>query len=212
MDEDVEVNEDVNIKDELEIEVENIKMARDPGQPTAKQIEEHRRGGHLPYRLWCKWCVWGRGRGFQHRATTGGRIPIIGIDYFFITSAGVKKREELEMPENEEGNKALNEARARGELVKCLIIRCSATKAVMAHVVPYKGPGEDDIVAELTVQDIAWLGHTRVILKADGEPAIQALVKRVLELAKVECHDLEASARRSPRHTTLNPMEGSRRG
>jgi hypothetical protein len=52
---------------------------------------------HLPYRSWCRWCVLGRGRGLQHRARTGSLIPIVGIDYFYLTSSGVKLREELKM-------------------------------------------------------------------------------------------------------------------
>ncbi len=195
--EDVGEDEEVKIQEEQEVEIDKLKHAADPGQPTQRQIDEHRRT-HLPFRVWCKWCILGRGRGLQHRRGHGSCVPIIGMDYFFITEKGVKKRDELEQAQDEAGNKELDEARARGDIVKCLVVRCFLTKTLMAHVVPYKGRGEDDSVADLVVEDIAWLGHTRIIIKADGEPALQSLVERVLELVKVECLNLEQTAKEDP--------------
>ena len=55
---------EVHIADEDENEP--VKMAKDPGQPSAEQEKEHR-VDHYPYRSWCKFCVMGRGVGFQHR-------------------------------------------------------------------------------------------------------------------------------------------------
>ena len=48
------------------------------------------------------------------------------------------------------------------------------------------------------VRDIAWLGHTKLILKADGEPALQALVRRVLEVARVECSEMAGLSTENP--------------
>ncbi len=118
--EDDEAEGVIEIEDEQE-DIQVPRTAADPGQPTLRQVEDHRRF-HIPYRLWCKWCVMGRGRGAPHRRRGESAIPIIGIDYFFITTTGVKKRKELEMTEDEAGEKAVNEARARGELVKCIIV------------------------------------------------------------------------------------------
>jgi len=58
-------------------------------------------------------------------------------------------------------------------------------------VVPRKGADEENIVADMVLSDKEWLGHSRIILKSDGEPSLQALVKRVVSLAKVECKELE---------------------
>ena len=38
-----------------------VRNIRDPGQPTAKEHQEHMTT-HRPYRSWCKFCVMGRGR------------------------------------------------------------------------------------------------------------------------------------------------------
>ena len=191
--EDVAENEEVLIKEELDTEVEPLKLAPDPGRPTTRQVEEHRRVGHIPYRSWCRWCWLGRGRGTQHRHGVGSVVPIVGFDYFFLTKSGVKKKEELSM-----SDAAIVEARSKGDIVKCLLTRCLASKAIFAHVVHCKGADEDGIVAELAVRDLEWLGHTRVIVKADGEPALQALVHRALTQAKVECKDLAQLTKEDP--------------
>ena len=77
-----EEREEIAIEnDDRDDEVQDIKKSRDPGQPTAQEMEEHR-CTHLPYRLWCKYCVMGRGRGTPHRPSPGSTVPIVGLDYF----------------------------------------------------------------------------------------------------------------------------------
>jgi hypothetical protein len=129
----------------------------------------------------------------QHHAKEGSAVPIVGLDYFFMTEAGVQLREEIDMDDE-----ALQAARSRGEAVKCLICRCHKSKAIFAHVVPCKGADEQGIVADMVVDDIEWLGHTRIILKTDNEPAVQALAKQALELAKVEVKELEQATTENP--------------
>ncbi len=188
---------EIRIDDEQDTEVEPVKLAPDPGQPTLRQIEDHRRV-HLPYRLWCKWCVMGRGRGLPHRLRAGSIIPIVGLDYFYITSGGVKMRYELEFSRDDAGDKATEDARGRGEIIKCIAVRCTSSKAIFGHVVPCKGLDEEGWVADTVVQDVAWLGHTKVIVKADSEPSLQALIKRVLEVARVECPEIQNLSKEAP--------------
>ena len=71
-------------------------MAKGLKFPSTEAVEQHR-CLHIPYRAWCKWCVMGQGRGDQHRSGPESTIPRMGLDYFFITSGGVKKRSELEL-------------------------------------------------------------------------------------------------------------------
>ena len=75
---------------------------------------------------------------------------------------------------------------------------CLGTKATFGHVVTCKGAGNEGIVSDMAVNDAEWLGHTRVIMKADNEPAVQALVHQSFELAKVEVKDLEQATRENP--------------
>ena len=53
--------------DEVEEDCAPLRIASDPGAPTAQDVEKHRAACHCPYRSWCEWCVQGRGVGEQHR-------------------------------------------------------------------------------------------------------------------------------------------------
>jgi hypothetical protein len=117
----------------------------------------------------------------------------VAIDYFFLTESGVQLRSELELTDE-----AVQEARAKGEIVKCLALRCLKRKVLFAHVVPCKCADENGIVADMVLQDIEWLGHKRLILKADREPAIQALVKAALTMTKVDCSHVEQASAETP--------------
>ena len=72
-----------------EEDVVDLKHATSPPQPSAEQVERHR-VDHNPYRSWCKWCIMGRGQGRPHATTgTDSTVPIVGMDYFFVTKEGV---------------------------------------------------------------------------------------------------------------------------
>ena len=165
----------------------------------------------------------GRGIGRPHTTSTAtSSVPIVGMDYFFITKEGVRRRDELakelaEVLEDHgapaskglrEGHKvsedaqasaanpaepdsvgnanedAITRARAAGKVVKCLLVRCFQSKNVFAHVVPQKGDDEEHYCAKLAVDDIGWLGHTKVIVKTDNERSVVALKHRVAKMLK----------------------------
>ena len=194
-----EAEEEINIEDEERSEeVEPARVAPDPGQPTAKQLADHN-VTHYPFRTWCKFCIMGRGRGSPHGPSSrNGNVAIIGVDYFFITRGGVKRRSELEHPDTDSGNAAVEISREAGEIIKCIVIRCSKSRTIFAHVVPCKGLDEDDYLANLVVTALSWLGYTSVILKADNERALQAVITRVIACAVANCKTLEQVAREEP--------------
>ncbi len=161
----------------IEEETEPLRAAPDPKQPSAEQVEAHRTTGHIPYRTWCKHCIMGRGLGEPHRQSGPSELPRVGIDYFFITAGGVKKRAELDDDLTEDS--AIEAAREKGTIVKCIFVRCWDSKCVFAHVVPKKGADEESFTAKLVAADIEWLGHTKLVIKADNEPAVKALAKQV---------------------------------
>ncbi len=174
--------EEVVIGEETSADVQDNKVAPDPFMPSATEVENHR-VTHMPYRSWCRECVEGRALGErrQPRTTHESKIPVIGMDYFFMIAKGLLTRSELsDYPQTADGDSALMTARTKGELVKCLILRDSHTKCVFAHVVPVKGIDEDAHVVQLVVADVRWLGHTRLIVKADNEKAIQRLAREAL--------------------------------
>ena len=77
----------------------------------------------------------GRGNGRPH-ATTGteSTVSIVGMDYFFVTKEGVRRRDEIAAEIGED--QAVNKARDDGQVLKCLLVRCLKTKDVFAHVTP----------------------------------------------------------------------------
>ena len=190
-----------------EEEVADLKVAAVPALPSAADVAEHR-VTHMPYRNWCQHCVAGRGLG-ERRGRHVGRqhdIPRVGIDYWFITSGGdLKRRKELkeEYPEDDGGEAKLEEDRKDLKIMKCLAVRCHESKAVFAHAVPVKGRDEDNFVAELITTDVGFMGHVKLILKSDNEPALLALGRSALlnircdvqkDESKVESISIEHSA------------------
>ena len=85
-------------------EEEDAQFLKCPGEPSPQELEQHR-ASHLPYRSWCRWCVMGRARGLKHTVKPVGSVPVIGLDYFFMTDTGVQRRNELGLDEDEELNK-----------------------------------------------------------------------------------------------------------
>ena len=176
-------------------EAEDLKSAPSPTMPSPAEVEEHKIT-HTPYRSWCRECVMGRGCGRHHcRRTDRARdVPRIGIDYWYLTAHGFQKRKELEYPETPEGEKAVEEARTKGILTKCLVLRCHETKVVFAHVVPCKGIDEDRYVVDVVTSDVAWLGHARLILKSDNEVSLLKLVKQSLESIKCNVDGIQTAS------------------
>ena len=85
-------------------------------------------------------------------------------------------RKDIEYTTDAVGEAKLAKDREANRIIKCVVIRCLKTKVLFAHVVPYKGAGEDQYVSSLAVSDIEWLGHVKLILKSDNEPALRTLV------------------------------------
>ena len=187
-----DAEEEIEIQEESQ-EVGPLAVAPSPVKPSPAEIELHRLT-HLPFRDWCLECLMGRGLG-EARGRHAGRqhgIPIVGVDYFYMTSTGFVDRKETGFAEDEDGEKQLNEARDKGEVVKCLVVRCYATKVIFGHVVPRKGADEDDFVAKLVVADVAWMGHVKLIIKSDQEAAPVALITRALQLLRCQVEELES--------------------
>ena len=67
----------------------------------------------------------------------------------------------------------------------------SQTKTVFAHTVPCKCSRNDGYAVARVAEDIGWLGHKRISLKSDNEPAILKLLKDSLKTARVDVDELE---------------------
>ena len=105
---------EVGIEDGSGEDAADLKHATDVASPSATGIERHR-VTHYPFRTWCKQCVMGRGVGRGHAKSTGeSSVPIVGMDYFYITKEGVRRREELSKELGGEGEEAITQARTKG--------------------------------------------------------------------------------------------------
>ena len=145
-------------------------------QPTHSEYLDHCIS-HYPFRAWCKHCLEGRGREFGHEAHRGDKeawmMPVISFDYCFVSDRGEVT--------NEEGFVAAGESAA-----KVLVIRDSKSKCVFAHVVPSKGVDEKGFAVDALVDDVKWLGYTKMTLKSDNEPAIVKLLSEALRELRIQ--------------------------
>jgi len=183
-------------------ETQDSKVAPNPSLPSAAEVEEHRIT-HLPFRSWCRECIIGKALGEQRSSSSRhapSKIAVIGVDYFLMTEHGLLNRKELmnKYPMSPEGEEDLATARRDGAITKCVIIRCSATKMIFAHVVPIKGTGEEGHVCDLIASDIQFLGHTKLILKADNEPALQKVITETIRRLRITVEDLDSLTRENP--------------
>ena len=173
-------------EDELEEDLAPKRISPDPGQPTEQEVSEHN-VDHMPYRSWCEFCVKGRGTGEQHRESSGSSIPIIAFDYLFATDKGLKRRAELEGDEDD-----------KAAVLKILVVKDSKSKTVFAHAVPQKGVDADGYAVVRLVEDIRWLGYTKILLKADNEHAIVKLLHDSLRRIKTDVLDMEQVGKEHP--------------
>ena len=70
--------------------------------------------------------------------------------------------------------------------MKVLVAKCFNTKCVFAHVVPQKGVDPERYAVDRLVKDATWLGHSKLVLRSDNEPAIQKLLSETLKTLKVD--------------------------
>ena len=130
---------------------------------------------HYPYRPWCPDCVEGRGHEFGHSAAQHGEgrsIPTVSCDYCFI--------------EDKADIETQAEAEAEPGSIKVLVVHDNRSKAVFAHVVPVKGGDEGGFAVKAIVDDVVWLGYSKVVLNTDNEPAIFKLLQESLRDLQVE--------------------------
>ena len=129
---------------------------RDPGAPTSAEVAEHEIT-HLPHRSWCAACVSGRSRDRQHRRLDGRdqlEVPCVVFDFGFFGGEGDE------------------------ETLAVQVAKDVGTKMLFAHVVPKRGVMVNHGVTQL-MKDIDRLGHKKLCLKSDREPALVAIQEEV---------------------------------
>ena len=159
-----ELSEDIDDDDEDAAgeEERDYRGAKAVTEPTAEEMERHRRT-HIPYRVWCRWCLMAKAKDRAHHKVvrTKDGVPLLCMDFFFI-GEGV-------------GNPT----------VPAVSLKDSKSKALFAHVIPGRGI-EYDWPAKQLSANIKGLGYRRVVLRCDNEPAIVAMAEAVKAKCPVE--------------------------
>ena len=125
-----------------------------PPGPTADELDKHELT-HVVFRSWCKHCISSRAKEDPHRsvATHEGRTPKVMLDWMFFTS---DQEPGVQLPE--------------------LVVYDLSTGAVMAM---QSTKDSSVVTVGAVVQTLETLGHTDVVLHADGELATKSLVRSV---------------------------------
>ena len=139
-----------------EVQEAPIVIAKSPSCPTREDRDRHY-PTHLPYRNWCPACVQARGREDDHKKDkkrSEETVPTVVMDY---KSFG-----------QDDDDKNLT----------ALVLRDKKTTTTMGHVCECKGT-EDKWIVKKILEDIDEMGHTDIILKTDGEPALVQVATEV---------------------------------
>ena len=116
-----------------------------------------------------------RWAGEQHRMCDGPHsVAVIAFDYIFISNKQILRRDEM------------TDDLIKKSLVKILVVKDHKSKAVFAHVVTQKGTDCEGYAVQRLVEDVKWLGYTKVLLKANNERAIAKLLTEALRVTKID--------------------------
>jgi len=144
-----------------------------PQRPSVDEVDAHEASGHLPFRNWCRACIVGRGR--EDPSTdkkkvriAGVEVPVISMDYGYLG----------DRPARGPGGAAVVDPM----LMPILAVKDQQSKAVLS--VPCEAKGLSNNVAKMVAEWIVFLGHSRVIVKGDQEPALRSVQQEVLKLLK----------------------------
>ena len=74
--------------------------------------------------------------------------------------------------------------------MKVLVANGYNSETLFANAVEATASDEEGYAVSRLVEDIAWLGHTKIIPKSDNEPAVLKLLKGFLETVRVEVAEL----------------------
>ena len=64
--------------------------------------------------------------------------------------------------------------------MRILVAFDHAAATPFAHAVPRKGADPDGYVAEQIKRDVLWLGHSKVVIRSDNEPALVQVVEQAI--------------------------------
>lgn len=167
-----------------EEEAQPARVPTTPYTPTQDEVDEHSID-HIPYRCWCKHCLDGFGRGDAHRVVGHARsIPVVSLDYRFVTKTGVFEGSEWE---------AIGEQ----EYLQVSVIRGRRSGALFAHAVPKKEVDGQRYVIDNILDECTWLGYNKIMLKSGNGREIVRFVADAMLALRIQGHADQAAAEHS---------------
>ena len=153
--------------------VRKAKSKRVPPNVSQQEMDEHELT-HIPFRTWCPSCVAGKATEDYHRKRAekkfDGEVPRVDLDYCFLKAVLSNVPESLdELQPKSDADRAQ----------PVLVIVDVQTGCVFATPVSTKGP--DPYSLAFAQEALKFLGHGKIVLQSDGEPAIKALCDQIAE-------------------------------
>ena len=109
-------------------------------------------------------------------STETREFPLVSVDYFFLSDKGVLTRAESENKWDAPPESSL----------RVLAGVDGPTNTLIARAVPQKEVDSGGYDARGFADSIAWLGHSRVTVRSDNEPAIVKRLVATANLLKLE--------------------------
>ena len=152
---------------------------RNPEGPTPEMVDAHSCSGHAVFASWCIDCCRGRAQEWKHQCVDRQEdsIPTILWDYAYLGS----QSEGVCTPDEEKAEEAKGSS-------PMIVAWDSCLKRYWAHIVDSKGVdfhGLDSFLS-LLVDDLKTTGYKKVIFRSDGEPALLALLRAVIQRSDLE--------------------------
>ena len=170
------VNKSVMSFEEDDEEALRPKGVPTPSPPSRQERLEHELT-HLPFRSWCEFCVKGKCKADQHRATgqlANSEVPVVSFDYAFMSDRGKPADSSEEVNEEDQDGEVMDH-----EVMKILVGGDARSRMCSAIPVPQKGLDPTEWSVREGLRFLKLLGYTSVVLKTDQEAALRVVMDKM---------------------------------
>ncbi|CAE7209997.1 unnamed protein product [Symbiodinium sp. CCMP2456] len=151
-------------REHLASTTERVPQEQKPVVPPSEEERRLHSLTHTPFREWCSHCASYRSKSDRHEARTGNARTSSVLCYDFCFTNRLEKEEKL----------------------CCLVCHDSDTKWIQAWPVSHKGgTSARNYLSVEIAKLLSYLGHRRITLRADPEPACSALGNAIQSLRSV---------------------------
>ena len=137
-----------------------VRTPKEVKQPTTIQRAQHN-VTHIPYEPWCNHCRNGKSHAGHHRSVdrSADEQAIVGMECYFSGTEEPETAQDI-----------------AEDIATAISLKEGRSGAIFSKIVPGKHLSDPWTAMEMG-KAIEWLGHKRITLRCDQEPAIVALAK-----------------------------------